>query len=419
VQASVRLDHSMLAVEDEHDVHAMLELVVPEPAEGADRPPLRLALVLDRSGSMAGPKVEVAKRCAGWLIDRLRAQDELALVDYDDEVRLLAPLAPVRPAPLRAALAQTYARGTTNLSGGWLKGLEQLRGTNGDGPRKILLLTDGLANVGITEPNRLVAVSESARRHGVGTSTIGFGDDFDEDLLTAMADAGGGNAHYAATPEAAPGIFARELEGLSKVVAQNVSLEIRPTEDVEVLSVLNEYPQVIVEHGVQLELGDAYGGERRRVVFALHVPHVGALGPAKVADLVLRYVSVGEEIAEHELTIPVAVNLVSASEAAASQSDLEVREEVLILQAAQARDRAIELADAGEYEQAQKLLRGTASELRRSKDGMSAAQAAALEQEALELDQAEPLAAPAMYSADASARKRLRYDSNAARRRRR
>ncbi len=101
-----------------------------------------------------------------------------------------------------------YDGGTTNLSGGCLKGMEALRtGQDGAGPRKVLLLTDGLANVGITEPEALVQMTGKAAAAGVGTSTIGFGGDFAEELLTQMADAGGGNAHYAPTPDQAPAIF--------------------------------------------------------------------------------------------------------------------------------------------------------------------------------------------------------------------
>ena len=91
-----------------------------------------------------------------------------------------------------------------------------------------------------------------------------------------MDDAGGGNAHYAPTPDAAPAIFAKELEGLMSVVAQNVSLEIRPRAEVEVLEILNDYPRVPVAGGVQVQLGDAYGGERRRLVFALHMPYLAS-----------------------------------------------------------------------------------------------------------------------------------------------
>src|SRR3712207_4768408 len=104
MQPTVRLDHSLLAVDGEHDVNVMLELHAPEPPESSERPPLRLALVLDRSGSMAGEKLAVAKRSAAWLVGRLRGQDELAVVAYDDRVRLLAPLAPVDRPSLDAAI---------------------------------------------------------------------------------------------------------------------------------------------------------------------------------------------------------------------------------------------------------------------------------------------------------------------------
>jgi hypothetical protein len=100
-----------------------------------------------------------------------------------------------------------------------------------------------------------------------------------------------------------------------------------------------------VPEGVQLQLGDAYGSERRRVVFELHVPELAALGPARVADVVLRYVAVGGATAAHEVTVPVVVNLVSSDEAATAEVDTEVTEEVWLLQAARARREAIERYD--------------------------------------------------------------------------
>jgi hypothetical protein len=153
--------------------------------------------------------------------------------------------------------------GQTNLSGGWLKGVEELGRSAGEGPRKVLLLTDGVANVGVTDPGSLVEMTRvQAETSDVGTTTIGFGEDFDEDLLTAMADAGRGNAHYAPTPDAAPAIFAIECEGLMSLVAQNVPVEIRMSEDVAFLGLLNEFPTVAVPGGVQVSLGDAYDVQR-------------------------------------------------------------------------------------------------------------------------------------------------------------
>src|SRR5215211_586901 len=409
MDANIRLDHSFVALETEQDVHAMLELVAAEPDELHDRPPLLLALVIDRSGSMQGPKLEIAKRSAAWLVSRLHDRDQLALVDYDDEVRLLAPLGAARTHVLHA-LAHIDAGGSTNLSGGWLKGVEQLRGVDTRLPRKVLLLTDGLANVGITDRDTLVGLAQQTARDGIGTTTIGFGLGFDEDLLTQMADAGGGNAHYAESPDAAPAIFAQELEGLTQLAAQNVSVEIRPRSDVEFLGVLNEYPVVPVAGGIQVQLGDAYAGDRRRIILALHVPRLAELGVETIAELVVRYVSVGDEVAEHVLTLPIVVNAVSATEAAAAGPDSEVHEEVLVLKAARARDEAIRLADAGDVAGARGALRLAAQSVASSPFATPR-----LSAEAQELEDA----AESVDSYGAAARKQLRYASTVRRRQRR
>jgi Ca-activated chloride channel family protein len=407
MDANIRLDHNLIALETEQDVHVMLELSTPLAAEDASRQPLRLALVLDRSGSMGGPKLENAKRCAAWLAGRLRGADELALVNFDDEVRLLAPLG--SPEAAAQVIPHIRSGGSTNLSGGWLKGVEQLRGAGSTFlSGKVLLLTDGLANVGISDSATLVELTRNAAGASVGTSTIGFGDGFDEELLTAMADAGGGNAHYAPTPDAAAAIFAGELDGLTQLAAQNVSVEIRPREQVQVLQFLNDYPAVEVPGGVQLQLGDAYGGDRRRVVFGLHVPSLLEVGVAPIADVVLRYVSVGNEVTAHELTIPVAVNLVSTDEAAAAAPDLEVVEEVLVLKAALGRDEAIRHADEGRYADAQGRLLSASNDLRE----------AGLATEADQLDEiAEIRASAGSYSS--AARKRMWYEKHERQRRRR
>jgi len=243
MHANVRFEHQLFAVESEHTVNCMLELQAPPAPEGRTRPPLHLALVIDRSGSMAGLKLEVTRECAAFLVRRLAPTDELALVTHDDEVRLLAPLAPVDQTALIPRIGTIRPGGQTNLSGGWLKGVEELGRSAGEGPRKVLLLTDGLANVGVADPGSLVQMTRrQAEEANVGTTTVGFGEDFDEDLLTAMADAGRGNAHYAPTPDAAPAIFASEFDGLMSLVAQNVSVEIAMSEDVAFLGILKRVP---------------------------------------------------------------------------------------------------------------------------------------------------------------------------------
>jgi Ca-activated chloride channel family protein len=397
MDATVRLEHSVLAVEEEHELHAMVELAVPALREEATRPPLRVALVVDRSGSMHGAKLSAAKRCAQWIAERLQAKDELGLVAFDDRVRLLTPLASVDGPRMRAAIASIGPGGSTNLSGGWLRGLGELVDAPADGPRKIMLLTDGLANAGITNRDDLVQMARRARLEGVTTSTIGFGAGYDEELLRDMADAGGGSTYFAATPDDAPGIFERELEGLTRVVAHNVTLEVRPGGPVELLGVLNDYPSVAVEDGAQVELGDAYAGERRRVVVRFRIPHLAALGPCVVAELVLRYTAVGETIEQRTTTIPIVANVVSAAEAANDVPDADVREEVLVLRAARVRDEAIRLADEGEIDFALAAVESTARDL----------EAAGLVDDAADLRTART----ALHSYDAMSRKLLNQQS--------
>ena len=407
LSASVRLDHQLLAVEGEHHVHCMLELTAPK-APAVERRPLHLALVIDRSGSMAGDKLETAKACAAYLARRLAPSDQLTVVTYDDEVHLELPLTEVAhdQLALEHALHRIVPGGSTNLSGGWLKGVEQLRAvSDGIGPKKVLLLTDGLANRGVTEPEALVAMARGASDEGVGTTTIGFGEDFDEELLTAIADVAAGNAYFAASPEEAPGIFAQEFEGLTALVAQNLSVEIRPGSDVQMLGVLNEYPVVSVAGGLQAQIGDAYAEERRRVVFELAVPKLATLGVVPVAEVVVRYVSLGEQIEAHELRLPVTVNAVTADEAAEAAPDAGVVEEIVVLKSAKAQREARELAESGDFDAARKLLTEAAEDLRKVAPGSPRAEEL--------LNQAEETAgfAGSMSAAqyDVVARKKLRY----------
>ncbi len=376
--SSIRVDHSLLAVESEHRVHAMLEVTAPD-VEGVERPALHLALVIDRSGSMNGPKLEGAKQAARFLVDRLGTDDSLALVTFDDQVSLLAPAAAPDRDRMRAVIESIDLGGMTNLSGGWLKGAEELRRVSGDGSRRILLLTDGHANRGITDPDQLTGVVSGIRSEEISTTTIGFGRDFDEVLLTAMADAGGGNGYFAEGPDDAPGIFDEEFEGLATVAAQNVSVEIAPISDVKFVGVLNEYPMVPMATGIQVQLGDFYGGELRRVVFEFAIPNVADLGQKRIADVVLRYTTTGDPVEMHEVTIPVHVNVVEADEAIGAEADREVVDEVLILKAAEDRKRASDLADMGRYDDAADILDVRTRRMQESMPGSTRAAEMAIE----------------------------------------
>lgn len=364
MDVSVSLDHHLLAVEAEHAVHVMLELAVPEASPDASRAPLALGIVLDRSGSMSGGPLATAVTAAQDLLARLPAGDRAALVAFDDRVEVVAGVGSPTRQELAAGLAALHPRGSTNLSGGWLKAAELLGADKGEGPRRILLLTDGHANQGVVDPAVLAQMARERGRAGIATSTIGLGEDFSEELLTGMATASGGSEHHAASVEDLPRVFAEEFEDLAGLAIQNLSVEIRPGAGVTSVGLLNDYEVLPVDGGLQVQVGDAYAGERRRLVLELGVPAMAALGPAQVAELVVRWVALGQEITQHQTTLPVVVNLVSADEAATALPDAKVIEEVTVLAAAKGAAEARRLAEEGRFDEAKARVEADIAALR-------------------------------------------------------
>jgi Ca-activated chloride channel homolog len=252
MKPSVKFDRTLVTVLVDEVVHVMLELTAP-PAVPVERAPLDVVVVLDRSGSMSGPPLASVTAATAQLLRLAGPDDRIGVVAFDDEVQLVLPLAHHEPEIAARAVLAIDSRGSTNLSGGWLKGLEMLTGApRPEALRRIILLTDGHANAGITGADQLVPLIKSGYRQGVTTSCIGFDDGYDEQLLAALADGGMGNEYWCAGPDQAAQVFADEFGGLASVVAQNVSVEITPSDAVAATAVLNEFPITDLPNGVQV-----------------------------------------------------------------------------------------------------------------------------------------------------------------------
>lgn len=354
MKPTLTLDRTALGLLIDGTVHLMLELNAPR-VEGAERPPIDTVVVIDRSGSMAGEPLDAVTRATADLLRVAGPADRIGVVAFDSDIRLVLPLAQHDANVAGHAVRAIGPGGSTNLSGGWLKGMEMLAADRrADAVARILVLTDGHANAGIVDPVRLAEMARSAASQGITTTCIGFANGYDQRLLATIADAGRGNDYWCAGPDQAGSVFRTEFEGLANVVAQNMSVEIRPAASVVETLVLNEYPTTSVPGGVQVALGDAYGGERRRVVAMLRLAPHSQEGSVQVAELVLRYAEVGDEIGLHTITIPVTVEF--TGDTSSVEIDTEVQELVVQLRAARARKDASDLADRGDYSGAAELL---------------------------------------------------------------
>jgi Ca-activated chloride channel homolog len=253
-------------------------------AAQADRSSLTLALVIDRSGSMSGNKITTAKNAALAVLDKLDERDTVAVVVFDEVITTVQPATHVTPdvkRRIRKELALVEARGTTALHEGWLTGCNAIANDGAISERQSIarcfLLTDGLANVGLTDPEQIATQAAGIRQNaGIGTSTFGIGLDYAEELLGPMAVAGGGRFHHLRTAAEIARTFIGELGELLATVAANARLELEaePGVTVEIISMYEVSatpPDAPTRWSVPI--GDLISGEERHVVARFSFGH--------------------------------------------------------------------------------------------------------------------------------------------------
>jgi Ca-activated chloride channel family protein len=301
-------------------VRAFLSIAGTAP-DMASRVPLGLSLVLDRSGSMGGDPLDAARSAAARAVERLHPNDVVSAVLFDDEIETLAaPARCVDQHQLAQQLRLIEARGSTNLSGGWLRGRQHMEAAAGllaDGcSRRVVLLTDGHANQGIVDQATLVDLARTARAAGITTSTIGVGEHYDDGLLRAMADAGGGNAWYVERPDQAQDVFAEELGNLLNVAAQGLTVTLTLHPDVEMLTVHSDWPTTQQPGMFTFDLGDLYASEPKPLLLELIAPSANTDAPLTAAPATLATLRIsayvltaGGGLEQRSLSLPIAASL--------------------------------------------------------------------------------------------------------------
>lgn len=318
------------------------------------RPDLNLSLVLDRSGSMEGEKMIRAREAAMFCVDQMLATDRLSVVTFDDQIEVLFPSEPVKnKEAMKALISRVSARNSTALHEAWVRGgLTVSENMLDQGINRVVLITDGLANVGITSTDEIVTQALGLFKRGVSTSTIGIGADFNEDLLMPMAQAGGGNAWHVVEPDDMQHIFQIELEGLIAQFAHTVSLSLIPADGVRVTDVLNDFE--FTETG-RYRLPNLQAGSPLNIVVQLRVGAQEIGTQMRLVDLRLGFTPQEAKNAE-VLKQAHTVEFATQTEVERSLSNQEVSQVVQFLMNARARNEAMKHMDRGDFAGAQVVL---------------------------------------------------------------
>ncbi|MGD8291345.1 MAG: VWA domain-containing protein [Desulfobacterales bacterium] len=244
-------------------------------AAGSEVRNVDMVIVLDRSGSMKGRKIEDARRAVLELLSSLSAEDRFALITYSDGVHIAADLSNVTDANrsrLASAVNNIRAGGGTNLGAGLRVGMDTLvsrsRSTNS---AKVILISDGLANKGLTDVAALANIAAGAVKKEFAVSTVGVGIEFNEHLMTAIADSGTGRYYYLENPSAFAEVFQKEFYSTRTAALTAVRIHIPSTSGISLIDAAG-YPIIRENDDLSFYPGNLHSGQTRNLYLTLQVP---------------------------------------------------------------------------------------------------------------------------------------------------
>jgi Ca-activated chloride channel family protein len=348
----------------DQDGRAYIEIAITGFDEAGSRAPVNLAMVIDRSGSMRGDRLEKAKLAALMVVDRLGPEDTLSVVTFDSTVEILVPAAKVKdPEAIRRSIMAISDQGQTALHAGVNAGLGQVREFfDKSRINRLILLSDGQANVGPSSPAELAALGVEAGKLGIPVTTIGLGLGYNEDLLTQLALSSDGNHGFAETPDQLDDIFNHELGDLLSVVANDVIIEIELAPGIKPLRGLNR-PISIKGQKAQLKLNQIYGKQTKNVIVEVAVPRGAAGKTKKLADVAVAYRNLATRKTA-KVADTVAVRFEKSKAAVEKGANRRVMVGVTQALANENQKQAVALRDKGKADAAQAMLKQNAEYLR-------------------------------------------------------
>lgn len=321
MHVSTHLDIDLVAIDQADQVTCLLEITAPDSAATAQRPGRTLMLVLDRSGSMSGEPLDAAKDAISRLVRQLAPHDCFGLVVFDDQAEVVIPpmlMADHAMEPLQRAIASIHTGGMTDLSAGYLLALRETKrslATTKHTGATVLIVSDGHANGGITEPDRLKDVAAKALGNNIVTSTLGLGLGYDEVLLDTITRGGNGTHRFAPDIDTAVKEIQQTVTDLLDVSVLAATVRITPQGDaIDGIRLRQDLPVWREPGALVINVGDLYSGEERKLLLTFDVPAVADLGTCTIAEVAIDFTTV-EDLAEHHVELPITVNVVPGDQA--------------------------------------------------------------------------------------------------------
>jgi Ca-activated chloride channel family protein len=332
-----------------------------------DRLPFNLAIVLDKSGSMRSyGKMENAKRGAIEIVERLGKDDIISLIVYDNGPWVVLPAQRVTDKEyLINRISGIHAGGRTALYGGVTYGAGEVRKhMSWKYMNRIILLSDGLANVGPSSTGQLAKLGYSLGEEGITVTTIGVGLDYNEDLMTALADGSGGNAYFASTAGELPRIFAEEIGEAMTLAARDVRIRLDCRKGAKPVSVLGREGEVSGE-SMSVTVGELYGKNDKYALFEVQVPKAEAGERLEVAHVTVSYADPFSNESKTE-TQTVSVEYDDSQDVVDECQNTPVVKDVVLTRTSEVKLEAVSLADSGDYKAAADLIMGNALALEKA-----------------------------------------------------
>lgn len=377
VKIDAELGQSVIAASKPGTVYLRLSLKGLAAEKRGRRTPINAAIVIDRSGSMQGQRIEAAQEGAGVALKRLSSDDKIALVAYNHNVDVLSAAAPLRdPERLNAAIDKLEASGTTALYAGVEEGGRQVEEyLSENGVNRVVLLSDGLANVGPSQPSDLAALGRKLASKGISVSTIGLGLDYNEDLMQRLAAASDGNHAFVERPSDLAEIFDREFGDALAVSARDITIIIECKSGFTPKRILGRDGSIEGDK-VTLKLNQLQAANERYVVIEMEGADTHGEGAADVADVRVTYTDLDSGKAAEAEAKPT-VRFSSNAKEIDDSLNKTVMSQVTQQIATEQSEKAVELRDKGDITGARKVLEDNALYLKRSRDTYSSGAAPA------------------------------------------